>query len=654
MTPNASASLAALLRPKWVVTATALAVSAVELAIADRKYGVFTGGFGQSNAVDSLPERLVFMAAYGVSQLALVLLVWATCAWLGRKAGSARAALNFTFLFGGGMLFALVSRYQLHSYFGDAMDFALMKNLGGGSLKDALLFSKNEIALGLAALATLAAAWWLAARLLRRWSGPDQAAARPHWRLALLACAVWLAALAAVPRFGEDEGRGLQRMLGWSTATQALDALTDFDRDGYGLVGLQVDSHPFDSARHPLALDVPGNGVDEDGYGGDLALVPVPVPRPATIVPSGAPNVVLVVMESARAEAIGKRIDGELVAPHLTALAAAGTGVRPSYSHVAFTTASLKSVFTGDLAPKSGAPSLFGELKRSGYRISVLSGQPEDFGGISATVGMREHADLFVDAETLRDQRAFSFAAQGSLLIDEQVLLGEFDRHLGTREAWRRPQFVYLNFQSAHFPYDHSGVAHRFAHPPLPRSQIVAGNQAEVERTYWNAVAHADAALGALISRLKALGEWGDTILLVTGDHGEALFERGFLGHGHVIDREQFATFVAVNRPLPGLRAPLAISDYRALLLDMLTGRPPASPTFQPFMHIGELDRPSTIGLAGTAFGIVTLRLDRGDACFERPAHCVAYDELAGREKAAIDALVARWGSERWPRRANR
>src|SRR5690606_28368893 len=99
-------------------------------------------------------------------------------------------------------------------------------------------------------------------------------------------------------------------------------------------------------------------------------------------------------------------------------------------------------------------------------------------------------------AETLRDKRAFSFAEQGSLLIDEEILIGEFDRLLGRPDAWAQPQFVYFNFQSAHFPYDHPGVPHRFASPPLPRSQILASRQAEVERTYWNAVAHADAALG--------------------------------------------------------------------------------------------------------------------------------------------------------------
>jgi hypothetical protein len=88
------------------------------------------------------------------------------------------------------------------------------------------------------------------------------------------------------------------------------------------------------------------------------------------------------------------------------------------------------------------------------------------------------------------------------------------------------------------------------------------------------------------------------------------------------------------------------------LLLDLLEGRAPVSPSFQPFMHIGDLDHPSTIGLAGTGFGVVSLRLDRGDACFERPAHCRPYGGLTGREREVVDQLVARWGSERWARRA--
>lgn len=641
-----------ILRPGLVVPAVTLLVSAVELAIADRKYGTFTGGFGQANAVDTFPEFLLFVAGYGAAQLAVAFLAFALCAWCNRRSPAWAASFHFAFLFGGVSLGAMIATYQLHSYFSDAVDFALLKQLGGGSIKDALLFGKNEIIAGLIAAAGFVAVWWglwtLAKRLLGTAGTPARA---PSRKLLGGIWLLWFILLATIPRTGSDAALGLDRMLSWGTADQLAAAATDFDGDGYGLFGLRIDTHPFDASRHPLALDIPGNGIDEDEYGGDLTLVPIPTPRPLTLVPANGPNVVIVVMESTRADVLGKRIDGKPVAPNLEAIAAAGAGIVPSYSHVGFTTASLKSIFTGKLEPHAGDASLFGELKKSGYGVSIFSGQPEDFGDISATVGMRRNADTFVDAETLRDKRSSQFTAQGSLLIDENVLLTEFDHYLGKPAAWARPQLLYFNFQSPHFPYDHAGIEHRFAHPPLARSAVSAGNRAQVERTYWNAVAHSDAALGALVARLKTLGVWNNTILLVSGDHGESLFEDGFLGHGHIINQRQFATFMAINRPLPGITAPLVISDYRAILLDLLTGRAPGRDVFQPFMHIGELDQPSTIGVANTPFGIVSLRLDRGETCFERPAHCRSYASLNEREKAVTNALVARWGSERWAAR---
>lgn len=647
--------LTRLLTPRTAVPAVVMLVSLVELAIADRKYGVFTGGFGQPNAVDSPGELALFSLGYAASLVAVALLAWTLCARINRRRPGWATSFHFAFALGGATIAALTGRYQLHSYFSDAVDFALLKQLGGGSFKDALLFGKNEIAMALTALAALGLAWWALWRLALRVLGPKGATAKaPRWRIVAVALTVWLVLLAAIPRSGSDAAPGLSRMLAWGAAEQALALATDFDGDGYGLFGLQRDGHPFDAARHPLALDVPGNGVDEDGYDGDLVLVPVPTPRPFTVVPANGPNVIVVVMESTRADVLGKRIDGRLVAPNLAAIAAQGTGIAPSYSHVGFTTASLKSMFSGRLEPHAGDPALFAELKRGGYGINVFSGQPEDFGDISETVAMRGNADVFVDAELLRDKRASRFAAQGSLLIDENVLLAEFDKRLGRPGQWAKPQFVYFNFQTPHFPYDHASVEHRFADPPLARSEISAARREELERTYWNAVAHSDAALGALVERLKRLGQWDDTLLLVTGDHGESLFEDGLLGHGHIINRRQFATFLAVNRPLPELKPPLAISDYRAVLLDLLSDRQPRSQGFAPFMHIGSLDAPSAIGLAGTRLGVVSLRLDRGEACFERPARCRRYRDLVGEERRVIDGLVARWGSERWTARQRR
>jgi len=335
--------------------------------------GLIAGAFAGLVLVSSL-----FLVGYLVAQFAAALLLFRLFAWLNRRADQGTGLFHFAFAYGGLSVGAIGSQYQLHSYFSDAVDFALIKQLGGGSLKDALLFSKNEIAMGLAALAVFLLVWWACWRLARRFIGRGEAApARPlGWRAVALAWLAFVGCLAAVPRTGSDAGQGLNRMLVWSGVQNLASVLTDFDRDGYGLFGMQTDDHPFDGRRHPLALDIPGNGIDEDGYAGDLRLVPVPAPRPETLVPGDGPNVVLVVLESTRADVLGKRIDGKPVAPNLEALAAEGAGIAPSFSHVAFTTASLKSIFTGELAPRAGDPSLFRELKKSGYRTGVFPDSP--------------------------------------------------------------------------------------------------------------------------------------------------------------------------------------------------------------------------------------------------------------------------------------
>jgi phosphoglycerol transferase MdoB-like AlkP superfamily enzyme len=643
-----------LFHSKYLALLVLLFTSLIELAIADRKYGVFTGGFGQSRAVDTPGEVALFVMGYAIAQCTLAMLVWQLCAFANRKSAGWPVIFNFCVLFGSGFLAALSAQYQLHSYFSDTVSFTLLKQLGGGSLTDALLFGLNEIASAGGLLLIALALWWGAWKLCVRYWGKTPATNKhtPGGKAFLAALLVFVSVAFAIPRTGSDAAFGLNRTLAWGGGSSFLNWASDVDQDGYGLFSTDFDTHPFDVARHPLALDIPGNGVDEDGYGGDLKLVPVPQPRGETSVPANGPNVVMVVMESTRGDVLGKRIDGKLVAPNLMSLMAQGSGIAPSYSHVAFTTASLKSIFTGRLAPQKGDASLFTELKSSGYRVAVFSGQPEDFGDISATVRMRENADIFVDAEKLRDKRAFSFAAQGSLLVDEGVLLDEFRRTYAGKQAWAKPSFFYFNFQTPHFPYDHPGVAHRVT-TPVKREQISVENKEKVQRTYWNAVAQADARLGELIAQLKADGVWDNTILLVTGDHGESLFEDGFLGHGHIINRAQYSTFLVSNRPITNVRAPIAISQYRDILLDMLTGQHRERPAFAPFMHIGDLDAPTQIGMALAESGskeqpIVSLRLDTGEACFSAMQSCLNYDALKGAERTAVDALIARWGSERW------
>lgn len=632
-----------------VTAGVTVTVSILELLLIDRKYGLFSGGFGQSRVVDGPSELIEFGLGYGASQFVLALTIWWLAVRLTHKQPGWPALLLFSVLMGGGFTLALVLQYQLHSYFSDAISFVLIKQLGGGSLVDALLFGLNEIGVSLIAIVGGLTLTWTGWKWLKYLF--PASSGRPHSipkGFFLFVALTFLALAAAVPRLGDDTAYGLGRALAWKTMTGALDALTDFDGDGYGLFGVLYDDHPFDATRHPFSVNVAGNKFDVDGFSADLVIEDIPAPRGQTELSKGAPNLVFVVMESTRSDTLGKRVDGKVVAPNLEALVVSGSAAVPSFSHVGFTTNSLKSMFSGQLEPHAGDPSLFRDLKLSGYRIGIFSGQPESFGDISATLKMRESADVYVDAETLKEKRAFSFAAKGSLLVDEKYLLAAFDQEFGLAEKWKQPVFLYFNFQSPHFPYDHSGVATRILDKPIPRDAIGKDSRDWVARTYWNAVANSDQWLGMLVARLKQIGVWENTILFVSGDHGEELFESGFLGHGHIINQYQSQTFLVANRPGAVPRGPISISDYRNIVLDALAGRPHQEKARPAFMYIGSLDKPTQIGIADPDARLTTLRFDTREVCFVEQENCRPYHSIAGEDLRRVNLLVQRWASERW------
>ncbi len=630
-------------------------LAALELALADRKFGLFTGGFGQSQAIDTLAERFVFLVGYLCSMAMLIVGVWWIIVRLFRSRKSWPPLFFLVTIVGGGYILLLALTFQLGQYFSDTMSFALMANLGGGSLTDALLFASSEIFLGLAALVIGLAGYsfifrWLSRKFLVRPNHPEWSA---YGRVAIDFFFSSLLLAIMVPAASIDVHNGLNRTLAWGLFTTAANRITDFDNDGYGWISNMPDRHPFDSSRYPLALDIPANGIDEDGYGGDLQLVPIAPQPPVTLISGERPHLILIVMESARYDVIGKRIDGKPVAPNLEAIAKSGSLVSPVFSHVGFTTASLKSLFGGTLKPASGSPSLFRELKSSGYEIGVFSGQPENFGDISKTVGMRENADIFFDGETLKHLRAFGNGAQGSILVDEKHLLKAFAEQYQQRSKWEQPQFLYFNFQSPHFPYFHEGMSLNLTDRPLPRSDINAGNRDLLQQTYWNAVHYSDQQLGALVARLKQDGVWDNSVVVITGDHGEDLFEQGFLGHGHNINIRQNGTFLVTNRAGVAVDGPIGLSDYRAIILSLLNGEKPDIPAKPVLMTVGDLERPTQIGIAEGGSRITTLRLDTGEACMVEKKRCANTHGLAGDFKDRVDRLIRIWGSARWQNRSD-
>jgi hypothetical protein len=623
---------------------------AADLALVERKYAIFSGGFGQSHALKSFGDRLMLLSSVGSAHLLLLLCGYHLFRALHRGREGAAFQLNIFALVGGLFMAALIAKFEVLSYFSDAISFQLVSNLGGGSLFDALLFGLSDGGMLLLGLAGFAIAYAVALLLLVR-RADEPAPARPLVKLRwVVAGLILLPLLAAMANSKTDVRLAARRFVAFSLANTAFHYATDFDRDGYSWFSPRIDPAPFDASRHPMALDIPGDGVGQDGFGPSFVFAGHDPVTPSPRLGPSARNLVVVVLESTRGDVLGKRVNGRIVAPNLEALARSGSSWSEAYSHVGFTTASLKSLFSGQLDPLDDQQSLFRDLKRNGYRIGVFSGQPESFGDIERVVGSRRFADVFVDAETLKAERAFSFAAKGSLLVDEAKILRAFEASFSRPSDWDRPAFLYFNFQSPHFPYDHPGLPRIIERAPIPREQISAENRARVERTYWNAVAYSDRQLGRLVDMLKAKGEWDNTLLVVLADHGESLFEDGLLGHGHVLNAVQTRIPLVVNQPGLARNGPVGLADIRSIVLGALSGRPTTRSDPKVLQFIGSIDRPVKIALVEPGPTRTVLDPDESTVTFDDGAHGIPLRHLTGERKLRADRLIDEWRRQRWMR----
>lgn len=638
---------------RYTLPVVILITLAAELLLVERKYAIFGGGFGQSRVLDAPLEIGAFLAAILVCHALLVLLFYRLVRRLHRtKADTPLFHFNFACFVGGGALAALIAKFQALAFFSDAMSFQIVRNLGGGSLVDALKYSLSEAGLIVIGLGGAAAFYAVALLLLRkRWRGvaplPDHyRPSRRQWLALALATPLLLFAVNRI----DDARSAVARFNGVLVFSTLLDQATDFDRDGWSFFSYPIDRQPFDGTRHPYALDVPGDGIDQDGYGGDFAFSGSADTAPAPVIAGRKPNVILIVLESTRADAIGRRVDGRALTPVMDALAANGSRANAAYSHVGFTTFSLQSLFTGELAPIDDRQSLVRDFLANGYQVGVLSGQAEDFGDTARLTGMRR-GSMFVDGTTLKEERSFSFAAQGSVNIDGKILLREFDRRLGTPAAWQRPRFLYVNLQSAHFPYYEPMMDRILAGEPIERGAIGAANRDRVERTYLNAIAYNDRLIGALVARLRRLGVLDNTLIVVTADHGESLFDDGFLGHGHMLNEQQTRIPFILSRPGVAIAPVIGLADMRGVILRAAGAPLPQPQSRGVFQYLGTLDRPGAIGLVDAAGRRTVFNLFE-ETVSTVPGRWTPYAGLTANstDKRAADALIQEWARQRWLR----
>lgn len=261
--------------------------------------------------------------------------------------------------------------------------------------------------------------------------------------------------------------------------------------------------------------------------------------------------IVLVCIDTLRSDRLPFYDYRKVETPALSALREEAILFERAYSHVPLTLPAHASIFTGAL------PGTHGVLDNAGYRLSealptlaeLLAKEGYATGAAVSSVvlagssGISRGFALWDDAIVVekagvpvnRVQRPGAYAAEAVARFVE--------------EERNAPFFAFLHVYEPHAPYE----------APEPfRSRFADPYDAEV--------AAADAAVGELVARLKALGLWEKSLVVFLSDHGEGLGDHGENEHGVFLYRESLQVPLLLKLPKGALggtsvAAPVQISD---------------------------------------------------------------------------------------------
>jgi arylsulfatase A-like enzyme len=313
---------------------------------------------------------------------------------------------------------------------------------------------------------------------------------------------------------------------------------------------------------------------------------------------AGKPNIVLVTLDTVRADHMGIYGYGRANTPNLRAFAQGATFYSNFIAASSITLTSHASIFTGLYPQSHGAyriapdfpkgrplpdtiPTAAAQLDAAGYRtMAVVANRyymrPEwglergfQYVSVGCPVVMISTNHAFLLRNPVRrhlltfngisqDLDAYTWGA-------DEVNRQAFDL-LEQAARKQTPFFLFLNYMDAHSPYivpppysqrypgrdpsftgaDYSPLEFSVDDEGTPLSPRVRDH---LVSQYDGAIAYLDAQLGALVARLKHLGIYDNTLIIITSDHGEALGEKGFISHDVSTSQSQVHVPLIVKYP---------------------------------------------------------------------------------------------------------
>lgn len=274
------------------------------------------------------------------------------------------------------------------------------------------------------------------------------------------------------------------------------------------------------------------------------------------------PNVILVLVESLRSDEVGVRGALEATMPNLEALIADGVLYNNHYSSSSHSSYADISAISG-IYPLWDAlihiyptqvnfprPRIYDLLNVVGSATGIFSSQNENWGGMlnyltSENLDACYHAGDLQLGERLLQQSLHLNHGKG---FDHDTV----DVALKWMQAQEQPFFAYLNLQGSHYPYYFPDTEPRpfggeYDSSELNFLNLPAESIPYIRPRYRDSLHYVDEHLGHLVAELKRTGAWEHTVLLVTGDTGQAFREHGFSGHARDLFDEVLRTPLVIS-----------------------------------------------------------------------------------------------------------
>jgi arylsulfatase A-like enzyme len=266
---------------------------------------------------------------------------------------------------------------------------------------------------------------------------------------------------------------------------------------------------------------------------------------------TGRPGLVLILIDTLRADHLGAYGYSRNTTPFLDSLASRGVLFQDCIAAAPWTLPSAMSLMTGRLPSghrvendgmklSAGIPTLAEVLQASGYSTSAVISHIY----VSGVFGFDRGFQRFEDFGLTRDYRfEAGLEPRASKVTDRAAQLFR-----GMKRARGGGFFLFVHYFDPHWDYDPpppfdkrfgsayhgaiTGSYQSFSHYALPGVEMSPADRQHLVDLYDGEIAYTDAQIGRLLETLRKEGAGEDTLVVVTADHGEEFKEHGALGHG--------------------------------------------------------------------------------------------------------------------------